>query len=84
MLPLAWQECGYPQRYYYSEYQFEKSYDTTFENRLVDKELRFLSLYSPDEICFWGTAVKHNQFNLWLEVVTRYLFSKYAVSITCA
>ncbi|SEW20174.1 hypothetical protein [[Clostridium] fimetarium] len=58
MLPLAWQECGYPQKYYYSEYQFEHSYDTIFENRLVDEELQFLSLYSPDEICNWGGICK--------------------------
>lgn len=24
MLLLAWQECGYPKKYYYSEYQYEK------------------------------------------------------------
>lgn len=83
MLPLAWQECGYPQKYYYSEYQFEKSYDSTFENRLVDKELRFLSLYSPDEICNWGTSVKYNHFDLWLEVVTKYLKS-YPLILACS
>jgi hypothetical protein len=83
MLPLAWQECGYPQKYYYSEYQFENSYDSTFENRLVDKELRFLSLYSPDEICNWGTSVKYNHFDLWLEVVTKYLKS-YPLILACS
>jgi hypothetical protein len=83
MLPLAWQECGYPQKYYYSEYQFEHSYDSTFENRLVDKELRFLSLYSPDEICNWGTSVKYNHFDLWLEVVTKYLKS-YPLILACS
>ena len=27
MLPLAWQECGYPQKYYYSEYQYKYDID---------------------------------------------------------
>ncbi len=83
MLPLAWQECGYPQKYYYSEYQFENSYDFTIENRLVEKELRFLSLYSPDEICNWGTSVKYNHFDIWLEVVTKYLKS-YPLILACS
>ncbi|MDD2361756.1 MAG: hypothetical protein PHH84_02185 [Oscillospiraceae bacterium] len=83
MLPLAWQECGYPQKYYYSEYQFEHCYDSTFEKRLVDKELRFLSLYSPDEICNWGSSVKHNNFDHWLEVVTKYLKS-YPLILACS
>jgi len=73
MLPLAWQECGYPQKYYYSEYQYEYSRTRTFEDFLSGKELRLLSLYSPDEICNWGIAVKYNSFNVWLDVYTRYL-----------
>ena len=83
MLPLAWQECGYPQRYYYSEYQYENSYDPTFDKRLYDKELRLLSLYSPDEICYWGASVKYNHFELWLEVATRYLKS-YPLILACS
>ncbi len=83
MLPLAWQECGYPQKYYYSEYQYEYSYDSTFENRLFDKELRFLSLYSPDEICNWGTSIKYNHFDLWIDVVTKYL-KIYPLILACS
>jgi hypothetical protein len=83
MLPLAWQECGYPQKYYYSEYQYERSYGSTYENCLFEKELRFLSLYSPDEICNWGTSVKYNDFDLWIEVVTKYLKS-YPLILACS
>ena len=83
MLPLAWQECGYPQKYYYSEYQYENSYDPTFEKRLYDKELKFLSLYSPDEINNWGISVKYDHFDLWLEVVTKY-FKSYPLILACS
>lgn len=83
MLPLAWQECGYPQNYYYSEYQYEYSYDETYENRLYDKELQFLSLYSPDEICNWGISLKYHNFDLWLDVMTRYLKS-YPLILACS
>ncbi len=83
MLPLAWQECGYPQKYYYSEYQYEYSYDNTFENCLIDKELQFLTLYSPDEICNWGISEKYNHFDLWLDVVTKYLKS-YPLILACS
>ncbi|MDD4591190.1 MAG: hypothetical protein PHG06_12315 [Parabacteroides sp.] len=83
MLPLAWQECGYPQKYYFSEYQYIKSYDPTFERRLYDKELRFLSLYSPDEINNWGISVKYSNFDLWLVVVTKYL-KTYPLILACS
>lgn len=83
MLPLAWQECGYPQKYYYSEYQYKYSYDEYFEKQLINKELKFLSLYSPDEICNWGRTVKYNHFELWLDVVTKYLKS-YPLILACS
>lgn len=76
MLPLAWQESGYPQKYYYSEYQYAG--DSKLENRL-----RFLSLYSPDEILDWGGNVKWSKFDLWLEVVTRYL-KLYPLVLACS
>lgn len=83
MLPLAWQECGYPQKYYYSEYQYENSYDSTSDNRLYDRELKFLSLYSPSEIYNWGVSVKYNNFDLWLDVVAKYLKS-YPLILACS
>lgn len=83
MLPLAWQECGYPQKYYYSEYQYESCYDSTAGNSLYEKELKFLSLYSPNEIYNWGISVKYNNFDLWLDVVTKYLKS-YPLILACS
>lgn len=83
MLPLAWQECGYPQKYYYSEYQYESYYDSASRNSLYDKELKFLSLYSPNEIYNWGVSVKYNNFDLWLDVVTKYLKS-YPLILACS
>jgi len=83
MLPLAWQECGYPRKYYFSEFQYEKSYDPTFENRLYDKELRLLSLYSPDEINNWGISAKYKYFDLWLVVLTKYL-KTYPLILACS
>ena len=82
MLPLAWQECGYPKKYYYSEYQYEKL-NSSRGNRIGENELKFLGLYSPDEIYDWGTAVKHNHFELWLEVVMRYL-KQYPLVLACS
>ena len=66
MLPLAWQECGYPPKYYFSEFQY------IFE---TEPELSLLFINSPNEILSWGGTVKYNNFNLWLKVVTRYLKS---------
>ncbi len=58
-------------------------YDANFENRLLDKELRFLSLYSPSEIRRWGTSIKYNNFDLWLEVIIRYL-KTYPLVLACS
>lgn len=65
MLPLAWQECGYPKKYYYSEYQYEKLNISGYERKLQD-EMKFLALYSPDEIYDWGSIVKCKNFELVL------------------
>lgn len=83
MLPLAWQECGYPQKYYYSEYQYKYSIDIDSGKRSLENELKFLLLYSPTEIAIWGTSVKYNNFALWLEVVTRYL-KAYPLILACS
>lgn len=82
MLPLAWQECGYPKKYYYSEFQYEKLC-RSIEERQIENELKFLALYSPDEICDWGISVKYNKFDLWLEVITRYM-KQYPLILACA
>lgn len=83
MLPLAWQECGYPQKYYYSEYQYKYSVDLNSGKRSLENELKFLLLYSPDEIAIWGTSVKYNNFALWLEVIKRYL-KIYPLILACS
>lgn len=82
MLPLAWQECGYPKKYYYSEFQYEKLCGS-IDERQIENELKFLALYSPDEICDWGISVKYNEFDLWLEVITRYM-KQYPLILACA
>lgn len=83
MLPLAWQECGYPQKYYYSEYQYKYNIEQSTGKRLFEKEFKFLMLYSPDEIVAWGISIKHNDFELWLEVIGRYLKS-YPLILACS
>lgn len=82
MLPLAWQESGYPQRYYYSEFQYLKM--TRREKYIVfENEIRLLALYSPLEIYMWGIAIKHNDFALWLEAVRKCLMM-YPLVMACA
>lgn len=85
MLPLAWQECGYPSKYYYSEYQYEPNYDLLENSRLpdIEKEIKLLSLYSPSEIRRWGTSIKYNNFDLWTYVVFRYL-RVYPLVLACS
>lgn len=83
MLPLAWQETGYPTKYYYSEYQYEYSYDKSSGKRYMPDELQFISLYSPNEINFWGKSVKYNNFDLWLKVISRYL-KTYPLMLACS
>lgn len=69
MLPLAWQECGYPQKYYYSEYQYKFSVDEKTGERVPDNELKFLMIYSPDEIVNWGNSIKYSNFDLcWMSL----------------
>lgn len=81
MLQLAWQECGYPKQYYYSEFQYEK---LTFPlQRDVSNELKFLSLYSPSEIYQWGVSIKHNNFKAWLGLVANYL-KQYPLVLACS
>ena len=83
MLPLAWQETGYPIKYYYSEYQYEYKYDDSLKNREVANELQFVSLYSPNEIVRWGAATKYNNFDLWLKVIARYI-KTYPLMLACS
>lgn len=80
MLPLAWQESGYPQRYYYSEYQYLKMEN---EDREIENELRFIALYSPLEIRNWGVAEKHNDFDLWIQVIYNELMM-YPLVLACS
>lgn len=81
MLPLAWQECGYPAKYYFSEFQYEKLCGDL--KRDWDKELKFLALYSPEEIFAWGISIKYTHFDMWLEVVSRYI-KQYPLILACA
>ena len=70
MLPLAWQECGYPKKYYYSEYQCEC---LNASESSSNDELKLLALYSPWDMRSWGMGVQYHSFDLWLEVMARYL-----------
>ena len=80
MLPLAWQECGYPKQYYYSQYEyvFEKDFNT----KKIDcsKELNLLMFYSPIEMREWGEFVKHTNFE---SIIKRYLKS-YPLILACS
>ena len=80
MLPLAWQECGYPAKYYYSEFQYEKLCGATTRN--IDKEFKFLALYAPEEIYLWGVSIKHNNFDTWLKVASMYV-KQYPLVLAC-
>lgn len=81
MLQLAWQECGYPQKYYYSEFQYENMIVSL--HRDISKELKFLSLYSPSEIFQWGISTKHSHFTEWLGLVANYL-KQYPLVLACS
>lgn len=80
MLPLAWQECGYPAKYYYSEFQYEKLCGVTFRD--IDKELKFLALYAPEEIYSWGVSIKYSDFDTWLKVISMYI-KQYPLILAC-
>lgn len=80
MLPLAWQESHYPKKYYYSEYQYKKC---NGEKRRIENELKLLSMNSPKEIDFWGVAVRYSNFDLWLNVIIRYL-KQYPLIMACS
>lgn len=82
-LSLAWQECGYPAKYYYSEYMLEQSNHSSIDSSDKTRELKFLSFYLPSEINCWGTSVVYNEFDLWIEVVGRYL-KVYPLVLACS
>lgn len=82
MLPLAWQECNYPKKYYYSEYQYLWDVDQNGKVN-VDKEVKLLALYSPIELKTLGYTVKYNHFEIWNEVVGRYL-KMYPLILACS
>lgn len=82
MLPLAWQECNYPKKYYYSEYQYLWDVDQNGKVN-VDKKVKLLALYSPIELKTWGYTVKYNHFEIWNEVVGRYL-KMYPLILACS
>ena len=82
MLPLAWQECKYPSKYYYSEYQYKWNQNSESSTD-AQNELMLLSLYSPQEIKIWGAATKYNNFEFWLEAVSRYL-EMYPLVLACS
>ena len=75
-LSLAWLESGCPVSYYYSEFDYLKI-------NSVENQFNFLSLYSPNEIKNWGVAEKYNDFELWLEIVRRYL-EQYLLIMACS
>ena len=74
MLPLAWQECRYPSRYYYSEYYYKQANN--------DDEINLLAFYSPTEIRNIET-VKYSDFEGWLTLVSHYL-KTYPLILACS
>lgn len=82
ILPLAWQECNYPKKYYYSEYPY--IWSEAPDNKIdLSRELKLLALYSPMEIKTWGFTKKYNNFEVWNEVVCRYL-KMYPLILACS
>ena len=82
-LPLAWQECGYPEKYYWSEFRCSEllGTDESADNPLG--KMRLLALYSPHEIAIWGMSLKYNEPELWIAVIRRYL-AIYPLVLACS
>lgn len=50
-LQIAWQECGYPHQYYYSEFQYQAAAED-------EEEWKFITFLSPKEIAqTWFVAI---------------------------
>lgn len=82
-LPLAWQECGYPDKYYWSEFRYSNLKELVGGDDTKTKKICLLALYSPREITRWGLALKYNEPELWLTVVRRYL-AIYPLVLACS
>ncbi|MEG0314162.1 MAG: hypothetical protein RR646_02750 [Erysipelotrichaceae bacterium] len=80
-LPLAWQECGYPENYYYSEYQYINIMEG--EEEPCNQETRILALYSPDEIHSSLRTSMNQKSEIWLKIVSRYL-KNYPLILACS
>lgn len=74
MRPLAWQECRYPSRYYYSEY--------TYIQGKNNDNINLVAFYSPIEIRNIE-VFKYNDFEGWLALVTQYL-KTYPLILACS
>ena len=82
-LPLAWQECGYPDKYYWSEFRYSNLKEFAVGDDTKGEKIRLLALYSPREIAICGMALKYNEPELWLTVVRRYL-TIYPLVLACS
>ena len=82
-LPLAWQECGYPDKYYWSEFRYSNLKEIAGDNNTKSGKICLLALYSPREITRWGRTIKYYEPELWLTVIRRYL-AIYPLVLACS
>lgn len=71
MLPLAWQECGYPKKYYYSEYQYGKEL-LKGNNKILEKIQTKKRLSKKESKTVLECFVKSYSADIWTAAVGMY------------
>jgi len=75
-LHIAWQECGYPHKYYYSEFKYQ------FAEK-EDDEWKFITLLSPRDVANrWFVAINPPEES-YLNIAVSYLFT-YPLIFACS
>lgn len=75
-LQIAWQECGYPHQFYYSEFQYQYSASP-------EDDWKFITFLPPREIAITWFVAKNNQETFYKDLAIRYLLS-YPLVYACS
>lgn len=75
-LQIAWQECGYPHQYYYSEFKYQNDVSS-------QEQWKFITFLSPRDVATTWFVAKNMEESYYEELSIRYLLS-YPLIYACS
>lgn len=75
-LQIAWQECGYPHQYYYSEFMYQRS-------PIPEDNWKFITFLSPREVATMWFVAKNEEEDYYIDLTRKYL-STYPLIFACS